>query len=140
MATIESLRDDYEALDSRLEASADGGVDPDCLLTFEYDYPNSDSEVVIATREFTAVCPWNELPDFGSLKIEYVPDKQCIELKSLKYYLLSYRGVHIVQEHVANQVLNDLVAACSPRRMTVTLAYLIRGGLHTVVTARHGTD
>ena len=137
MATIESLRDDYEALDSRLEASADGGVDPDCLLTFEYDYPNSDSEVVIATREFTAVCPWNELPDFGSLKIEYVPDKQCIELKSLKYYLLSYRNVGIVQEHAANRILNDLVAACEPRRMKVTLDYKVRGGLHTTVTAAY---
>ena len=132
------MRDDYESLDSRLEARAAGVVDSDCLLSFEYEYPGSDSEVVIDTQEFTAVCPWNKLPDFGSLKIEYVPDRQCIELKSLKYYLLSYSGVNIVQEHAANQVLKDLVAACSPHRMTVTLDYLVRGGLHTIVTVRHG--
>ena len=134
MTSIESLRDDYEALDRRLEARADSGVDPDCLLTFEYDYPEGDSEVVIDTQEFTAVCPWNELPDFGSLKIEYVPDRQCIELKSLKLYLWSYRDEGIFFEAATNRILDDLVAACQPRRLQVVGNFNVRGGIGTVVS------
>ena len=69
-----------------------------------------------------------------------MPGRTCLELKSLKYYLLSYTGVGIVQEHAANRILEDLVAACSPKRMTVTLDYNVRGGLHTTVTAHYGGD
>ena len=69
--------------------------------------------------------------------VSYVPDSSCIELKSLKYYLMSYSGVGIVQEHAANLILRDLVSACQPRRMTVTLDYKPRGGLHTIVTVSH---
>ena len=138
MPSIQELQDQYERLDGRFEADTEAAIDADCLLAFDYGYQGQEEEVVIDTDEFTAVCPWTGLPDFGTLTVRYVPDRLCIELKSLKYYLLSYRGVHMVQEHVANQVLNDLVVVCSPRRMTVTLDYLIRGGLHTVVTARHG--
>jgi 7-cyano-7-deazaguanine reductase len=137
MATIESLQGKYEGLDGRLESRPRGEVDPGCLLTFTYDYSGQDAEVVIDTQEFTAGCPWTGLPDFGTLTIAYAPDRECIELKSLKYYLLSYRAVDIVQEHAANQILADLVAACGPLRMTVTLDYNVRGGLHTTVTARH---
>ena len=68
-------------------------IDPDCLLTFEYEYLGRDTEVVIDTDEFTAVCPWTGLPDTGELVISYVPSDSCIELKSLKFYLLSYRDV-----------------------------------------------
>ena len=112
-------------------------IDPSCLLTFDYEYPRQEAEVVIDTEEFTAVCPWNDLPDFGTLTVSYVPDRSCIELKSLKYYLLSYRGVGIVQEHADNRVLDDLVAACQPLKMTITLDYKPRVGLHTSVTVRH---
>ena len=83
------------------------------------------------------MCPWTGLPDFGTLTVKYEPDSACIELKSLKYYLLSYRGVGIVQEHAAHRILDDLVAACQPVRMTVTLDYRVRGGLHTTVTVRY---
>ena len=110
------------------------------LLCFDYDYPGQDAEVVVDTDEFTAVCPWTGLPDLGKLIISYVPDRQCIELKSLKYYLLSYRDVGIVQEHAANRLLNDLVEVCKPVRMSVTLDYNVRGGLHTTVTAKHERD
>jgi 7-cyano-7-deazaguanine reductase len=77
--------------------------------------------VDIDTDEFTAVCPWTGLPDYGTLVISYIPGRSCIELKSLKYYLLSYRDVGIVQEHAANRILNDLVGACKPRFMKVVL-------------------
>ena len=121
----------------RMAAASEPAIDAGCLLVFDYEYPGRDSEVVIDTDEFTAVCPWTGLPDFGSLTVNYVPDRSCIELKSLKYYLLSYTGVGIVQEHAANRILNDLVAAARPRRMTVTLDYKVRGGLHTTVSVSY---
>ena len=137
MATIESLLHEYDALNKRFEARAQTAIDPTCLLVFDYEYPEQESEVVIASEEFTAVCPWNGLPDFGTLTVSYVPGRSCIELKSLKYYLLSFSGVGIVQEHAANRVLRDLVCACRPRSMTVVLDYKPRGGLHTTVTASY---
>jgi 7-cyano-7-deazaguanine reductase len=140
MATIQELQQKYKALnelDEKLEMASEARINPDCLLAFDYEYPGQDSEVVIDTDEFTAVCPWTGLPDFGTLVIRYVPDRLCIELKSLKYYLLSYTGVGIVQEHAANRILNDLVASCEPLRIEITLDYKVRGGLHTVVTARY---
>ena len=137
MATIRELQEQYEGLTERLEAEPEEAIDPSCLLSFDYEYPGQDSEVVIDTDEFTAVCPWTGLPDFGTLTVSYVPERSCIELKALKHYLLSYRNVGIVQEHAANRILNDLVAACEPRRMKVTLDYKVRGGLHTTVTAAY---
>ena len=107
MATVESLKDKYDQLGERFERRTEGAVDPGCLLVFDYEYPGQDAEVAIDTQEFTAACPWSDLPDFGALKVTYVPDRLCIELKSLKYYLLSYAGVGTVQEHAANRVLND---------------------------------
>ena len=137
MATIEALQERYENLDRHYTAAPQGVIDPGCLLAFDYEYPGQETEVTIDTDEFTAVCPWTGLPDFGTLTICYVPDHLCIELKSLKYYLLSYRGVGIVQEHAANRLLQDLVAICQPRRMRLTLDYKVRGGLHTSVLATY---
>lgn len=138
MPTIEELQRQYEGLnDLHRKPKTEEEIDPGCLLAFDYDYPNSGAEVIIDTDEFTAVCPWTDLPDFGTLEIRYVPDRLCIELKSLKYYLLSYDRVGIVQEHAANRILNDLVALCAPRRMTVSLDYKVRGGLHTKVSVSH---
>ena len=137
MATINELREQYEGLDQELPAKSEEAIDPACLLTFKYEYPNQQSQVEIDTDEFTAVCPWTGLPDYGVLTISYVPGDSCIELKSLKYYLLSYRDVGIVQAHAANRILNDLVAACKPRSMKITLDYKVRGGLHTAVTVEH---
>ena len=137
MATIQDLQEKYESLNERVNTESEETIDGDCLLTFEYEYSGQDTEVAIDTDEFTAVCPWTGLPDLGTLTITYVPGRSCIELKSLKYYLMSYRNVGIVQEHAANRILNDLVASCEPVRMTVTLDYKVRGGLHTSVTARY---
>ena len=140
MATIQELKEQYQGLDQELPSKGEEAIDPACLLTFEYEYPNQQSQVEIDTDEFTAVCPWTGLPDYGVLRISYVPSDSSIELKSLKYYLLSYRDVGIVQEHAVNRVLNDLVAVCQPRSMKITLDYKVRGGLHTVVTVEHIRD
>ncbi len=137
MATIDELQERYQSLEAQVDVKPETSIDPGCLLTFDYDYSGQDAEVAIDTDEFTAVCPWTGLPDYGTLTVCYVPDRSCIELKSLKYYLLSYGGVGIVQEHAANRILNDLVASSDPVRMTVTLDYKIRGGLHTTVTVRY---
>lgn len=140
MATIQDLQEQYKALnelDNTFGMESEGKINAGCLIVFDYEYAGQEAEVTIDTDEFTAVCPWTGLPDFGTLVISYVPDKTCIELKSLKYYLLSYTNVGIVQEHAANRVLNDLVALCRPVRMEITLDYKVRGGLHTVVTARY---
>lgn len=138
MPRPEELQEAYRSLDRHNPAALpETAIDPSRLLAFDYEYPDSDGEVVIQTEEFTAVCPWTGLPDFGTLTIRYVPDRLLLELKSLKYYLLSYRNVGIVQEHAANRILRDLVAVCRPKEMTVTLDYRVRGGIHTVVTVRY---
>ncbi len=137
MERIQDLQEKYEALDRRVEVRGEEAIDADCLLAFEYEYPGQEAEIVIDTDEFTALCPWTGLPDFGRVTLRYVPQRLCLELKSLKYYLLSYRDVGIVQEHAANRILNDLVAACQPLRMTLTLDYKARGGIHTSVTANY---
>ena len=137
MATIQSLREKYESLDKRIPSRGEEEIDTACLLAFDYEYPDQPSEVSIDTDEFSALCPWTGLPDYGSLTITYIPASQCIELKSLKYYLLSYRDVGIVQEHAANHVLNDLVFLCQPGWMKVVLDYKVRGGLHTTVSAEY---
>ena len=139
MATISELRDKYKSLDQELPTKCEEAIDSSCLLTFQYEYLNQQSQVEIDTDEFTAVCPWTGLPDYGVLTISYIPSDSCIELKSLKYYLLSYRDVGIVQEHAANRILNDLVSVCQPQFMKIKLDYKVRGGLHTVVTVEHNS-
>ena len=140
MATIKELKEQYEGLDQELPSKGEEAIDPACLLTFQYEYPNQKSQVEIDTDEFTAVCPWTGLPDYGDLLISYVPGDSCIELKSLKYYLLSYRDVGIVQEHAANRILNDLVAICQPQSMKIVLDYKVRGGLHTAGTVEYSQE
>lgn len=137
MASIPDLKDEYESLDRRVLIRAEAAIDAECLLTFQFEYPEQETQVQLDTDEFTAVCPWTGLPDYGTLDITYVPGQTVIELKSLKYYLMSYRDVGIVQEHAANRILNDLVDLCQPRSMKVTLDYRVRGGIHTAVTVRY---
>jgi len=112
-------------------------IDPGLLEVFPYEYPERDAEVVLRSQEWSCVCPFSGLPDYGTVTIRYVPDRSCVELKSLKYYLTTFRNVGIYQEHAANRVLEDFVAACQPRRAEVELDYNLRGGIHTVVTVRH---
>lgn len=109
------------------------------LETFPNPRPERDFEIAIDCPEFTSMCPKTGLPDFGTIRIRYVPDQTCIELKALKYYLLRYRNEGIFYEAATNQILDDLVAACHPRRMTVIGEFTARGGISTTVTAQHGT-
>ena len=107
------------------------------IETFPNPNPSRDYEIEIACPEFTSVCPKTGLPDFGEIRIAYVPDERCIELKALKYYLVGFRNRGIFYEQVTNEILDDLVAACRPRRMVVTGDFTPRGGIKTVVTARY---
>ena len=119
-----------------LEVRDPAAVRADVLETFPYEYAGSPAVVEIDTDEFTAVCPWSGLPDFGRLAVRYLPKTRVLELRSLKYYLLSYRSVGIFQEHAANRILDDLVRACEPVWMELALDYRVRGGIHTVVRTR----
>jgi 7-cyano-7-deazaguanine reductase len=107
------------------------------LETFPNPRPERDFQIDIRCPEFTSVCPKTGLPDFGEIRIQYVPDRACIELKSLKFYLIGYRNQGIFYEAATNQILDDLVAACRPHRMTVTGAFTARGGITTTVTAEY---
>lgn len=107
------------------------------LETFPNPRPGRDYEIAIRCPEFTSLCPKTGLPDFGEIRITYVPDATCIELKALKYYMLAFRDKGIFYEAVTNQILDELVAACRPRRMTVVGAFSARGGITTTVTATY---
>ena len=109
----------------------------DSLETFPNPEPDRDYTVHIEIPEFTCLCPKTGQPDFATFTIEYVPDKLCIELKSLKLYMWSYRDEGAFHEAVTNQILNDLVKACSPRYMRLTGEFNVRGGIYTTVVAHH---
>ena len=107
------------------------------IETFPSPRPEREFEIAINCPEFTSVCPKTGLPDFGEIQINYVPDRSCLELKALKYYMIEFRNQGIFYEAVTNQILDDLVEACRPRRMTVTGDFTVRGGIKTVVTASY---
>ncbi len=108
------------------------------LQTFSNPNPERDYVISMDCPEFTCLCPMTGQPDFATFIIEYVPDKLCIELKSLKLYLWSYRNEGAFHEAVTNKILSDLVAACNPRWMEVKGMFNVRGGIATTVTATHG--
>ena len=110
------------------------------LETFPNPQPARPYEIRFDCPEFTCICPKTGQPDFATIRIRYVPDQNCVELKSLKIYLWSYRDVGAFHEAVTNRILDDLVAACSPRFMEVEGGFMVRGGIHTVVRVRHGED
>lgn len=107
-------------------------VDVGVLETFDYDGPLQD--IVTETGEFTAVCPYSGLPDFARLTIRYVPDRRCVELKSLKYYVTSFRNVGIFQEHATARIAEDLFRLLAPRSLSVRTVYNVRGGFETTCT------
>jgi len=128
----------FRPLDRRYDAQTPDTIDSTVLDSFPYEYPEKDIVIDIETDEFTAVCPWSGLPDFGTVRVNYIPDKCLIELRSFKYYLMTYRNVGIYQEHAANRVLADLVKCCKPKWMQVTIDYRVRGGVHTVASVEFG--
>jgi len=137
---------DQERADAAPRAGSAGRDDPSVreaaaqLLTFPNAYPGRDYTIRIECPEFTAICPMTGQPDFGRIDIEYVPGDGCLELKALKLYLQAYRDVGIFHETVTNAILDDLVAACRPRRMTIVGDYNLRGGIKTIVRAEHKTS
>ena len=107
------------------------------LQTFANPTPRRDYRICMEIPEFTCLCPLTGQPDFALLSLEYVPDRLCVELKSLKLYVWSYRNQGAFHEAVTNRILDDLVAAVAPARMVVEGDFLVRGGIHTVVVAEH---
>jgi 7-cyano-7-deazaguanine reductase len=107
------------------------------IETFPNPHPRRPYVIRHVAPEFTSVCPKTGQPDYGEIEIEYVADRRCIELKALKFYLQGYRNQGVFYEDVVNRILDDLVAVCKPRRMTVTGRFTPRGGIHSIVTAEY---
>ena len=107
------------------------------LEIFDNTYPDRDYTIEIVNPEFTSVCPKTGLPDFGTITVRYVPDKTCIELKSLKYYFLEFRNAGIFYENITNKILDDLVAALQPRSLSVISEWKARGGITETVTVNY---
>jgi 7-cyano-7-deazaguanine reductase len=100
-------------------------------------YPDKDYTIFLESDEFTCICPKTGLPDFATIRIQYKPDKYCIELKSFKLYLISYRNIGIFHEHVVNRILDDFISACRPRWANIIGEFKSRGGIKTSVTREH---
>jgi len=133
------MRDDTSSLTLLGKTRSDypSRVDPGILETFPNRFSNRDYQVVMLTEEFTSLCPVTGQPDYGTVEVRYVPDQECIESKSLKYYLFSYRQEPTFMETVVNRILDDLVARCSPRQMTIVGRFRARGGISIDVSAEY---
>jgi 7-cyano-7-deazaguanine reductase len=115
-------------------------VNPDCLETFANPHPDRNYKVTFNTREVTSLCPITGQPDFYSITITYIPEQLCLESKSLKLYLFSFRQSGMFAETMANRILDDLVKACGPRWMQVESVMNPRGGIGLTVLVEHGAD
>lgn len=124
----------------RFDSEGEEAIDTEVLETVEYNYQGRKTNVEFIYPEFTTVCPWTGLPDFATLTIEFNPDNKLVELKSLKYYLHSYRNVGILQEHVVNRILDDLVNLLEPKSMVIKADFYARGGIKTLVEASYPYD
>ncbi len=137
-------KDQFKAHDRTLPFKGEESIDTDVLECFEYEYADrpvgEPIQIITTTEEFTSVCPFSGLPDFAAVTISYVPSRMCLELRSLKYYLMSYRDVGIWYEHLVNRMLNDLIEATEPLHMRVDIEANARGGLSSTVTAEYFAD
>jgi 7-cyano-7-deazaguanine reductase len=107
------------------------------LDTFAYEYPGREIKINFEIPEFTAICPFSDFPDFAVIRLEYVPNEHCVELKSLKLYINSFRNVKIFHEHVINVILEDFVAACDPLSVEIEGDFHVRGNIKTVVRGKY---
>jgi 7-cyano-7-deazaguanine reductase len=107
------------------------------LDTFAYEFPGREIKIDFEITEFTAICPFSDFPDFATIRLEYVPNERCVELKSLKLYINSFRQVKIFHEHVINVILADFVRACDPLSVEIEGDFHVRGNIKTVVRARY---
>ena len=110
------------------------------LDTFEYEYAGKKIWIEFEIPEFTAICPFSDFPDFAIIRLKYVPNQWCIELKSLKLYINSFRNVKVFHEHVINMILEDFVAACDPLQVEIEGDFHVRGNIKTVVRASYSKD
>jgi len=108
------------------------------LDTFPYEYVGREITINFELPEFTCICPFSDFPDFATIKLSYVPNERCVELKSLKLYINSFRAVKIFHEHVINVILEDFVRACDPLRVELEGDFNVRGNVKTVITAKYG--
>jgi 7-cyano-7-deazaguanine reductase len=111
--------------------------------TFAYEFPGNEIKINFEISEFTAICPFSDFPDFATIRLEYVPNERCVELKSLKFYINSFRDVKVFHEHVINIILEDFIAACDPLRVEIEGDFHVRGNIKTVVRSsyvRNKTD
>ena len=107
------------------------------LDTFAYDFPGREITIKFEMPEFTAICPFSDFPDFAVIRLEYVPNERCVELKSLKLYINSFRNIRIFHEHVINVILEDFTRACDPLSVEIEGDFHIRGNIKTVVRASY---
>ena len=107
------------------------------LDTFLYEFPGREIKINFEMTEFTAICPFSDFPDFATIHLEYIPNERCVELKSLKLYINSFRNVKIFHEHVINIILEDFVRACDPLRVEIEGDFHVRGNIKTVVRASY---
>ena len=125
----------YEGLQEQIRKLKTPKID-----VWKNKYADRNYTIHLSAPEFTCICPKTGLPDFATIKIEYTPDKRCIELKSFKYYLMFYRDIGIFHEHLVNKILDDIVKACQPRRARVEGIVNSRGGIQTTVVAEYPQD
>ena len=107
------------------------------LETFGYKYPGKEIRISFECPEFTAICPFSDFPDFATIKLDYVPNQSCVELKSLKLYINSFRAVKMFHEHVINRILEDFVVACDPLAVDIEGDFHVRGNIKTVIRASY---
>jgi 7-cyano-7-deazaguanine reductase len=124
-----------QGLDIRSTPRAEMDLFP--LDTFAYEFPGREIKIDFEIPEFTAICPFSEFPDFATIRLEYVPNERCVELKSLKLYINSFRNVKIFHEHVINVILEDFVRACDPLSVEIEGDFHVRGNVKTVVRASY---
>ncbi|HEC25233.1 MAG TPA: NADPH-dependent 7-cyano-7-deazaguanine reductase QueF [bacterium] len=124
-------------INKRFDVLSEKNIDIDALEIIDFQYPESGTLVTIKTKEFTSVCPWTGLPDTAELLITYLPAKKLLEMKSLKYYLLSFRNVGILQEHAVNRIIEDLRKILKPKFIEIEARFESRGGLDTIVKTKY---
>jgi 7-cyano-7-deazaguanine reductase len=137
MAIAESplLPPNQQGLDVQSTPRAEMNLFP--LDTFAYEFPGREIKIDFEITEFTAMCPFSDFPDFATIRLEYMPHERCVELKSLKLYINSFREVKIFHEHVINVILEDFVKACDPLSVEIEGDFHVRGNIKTIVRARY---
>ena len=107
------------------------------LDTFAYEFPGKEIRINFEIPEFTCICPFSDFPDFATIRLEYIPNERCVELKSLKLYINSFRGVKVFHEHVINMILEDFVSACDPLSVEIEGDFNVRGNIKTTIGASY---